>query len=358
MRLALILPGGVDRSGETRVIPALVSLIERLAARHELRVYALYAERASYPLRGAVVEGLGRRFAPALPRLLRSLEEHGPFDVLHAFWAETPGVLAAAAGRVLGLPWIVSFGGGELAALADIGYGSGLRARTRLRTRLALLGASRVTAASLFLCQLARARGWDVTQVPLGVDESWLAAREEPRPPWRLLHVGSLNRVKDQSTLLRAFAVVLAAEPSARLDVVGGDTLGGVVEREAAALGLQDTVTFHGELSSPEVRALCDRAHLFLLASRHEAGPVAFLEAASRGVPTVGTAVGHVADLAPEAALAVPVGGAAALGGAALALLRDGARRREMGLRAREFAREHDADFTAGAFERIYRQVI
>ena len=42
--LALVLPGGVDRSGEVRVIPAFLALIERLARSHELHVFALRQE--------------------------------------------------------------------------------------------------------------------------------------------------------------------------------------------------------------------------------------------------------------------------------------------------------------------------
>ena len=34
MKLALVLPGGVDRSGEYRVFPVFMALIERLARRH------------------------------------------------------------------------------------------------------------------------------------------------------------------------------------------------------------------------------------------------------------------------------------------------------------------------------------
>ena len=36
MRIALVVPGGVDRSAEFRIIPALIALIERLAAAHEV----------------------------------------------------------------------------------------------------------------------------------------------------------------------------------------------------------------------------------------------------------------------------------------------------------------------------------
>ena len=62
MRIALVVAGGVDRSGRERVTPALLWLIERLARRHEVVVYALrYLERAcSYPLLGATVHDLGR----------------------------------------------------------------------------------------------------------------------------------------------------------------------------------------------------------------------------------------------------------------------------------------------------------
>ena len=44
MKIAIVLPGGVDRSGEVRVIPAFLALIERLARRHEIHVFALRQE--------------------------------------------------------------------------------------------------------------------------------------------------------------------------------------------------------------------------------------------------------------------------------------------------------------------------
>jgi len=53
----------------------------------------------------------------------------------------------------------------------------------------------------------------------------------------------------------------------------------------------------------------------------------------------------------------VPVGDAPALAASALALLRDPARREQLGRVAQAWARTHDADWTTARFEAIYRQV-
>ena len=45
-----------------------------------------------------------------------------------------------------------------------------------------------------------------------------------------------------------------------------------------------------------------------IVSSRHETGPLVLLEAAVAGVPTVGTAVGHLVEWAPAGATSVPVG--------------------------------------------------
>src|SRR5450759_4611939 len=167
MRLAIVVPGGVDRSGRERVIPALLWLIERLAARHETHVFALAQEPrpGDWTLRGAALHNLGFAARARWPgealfaagrRLAHGLAAHGPFDVVHAFWANNPAFLATRAARALGIPAVVSLAGGELVALPDIGYGGQLHLKERLKTAWALRRAAHVTAASAPMLEAAR----------------------------------------------------------------------------------------------------------------------------------------------------------------------------------------------------------
>ena len=110
----------------------------------------------------------------------------------------------------------------------------------------------------------------------------------------------------------------------------------------------------------PVVLAAWRSTDLAIQGSYHESQGVAVLEAAMAGVPAVGTDVGLVAELAraePPAAIAVPVGDAAALGDAIVALARDPARRARLGAAARAWAAAHDASWTAGAFEALYAEL-
>jgi glycosyltransferase involved in cell wall biosynthesis len=195
--------------------------------------------------------------------------------------------------------------------------------------------------------------------IPLGVDTGFFAPHQRvvEGPPWRLIQVASLSRVKDQLTLLEALRLVLDRQPRVRLDLVGEDTLARGIARRCEELGLEAYVTLHGFVPSDKVRDLIQAAHLYVQSSRHEAAGVAVLEAAACGVPTVGTNVGYVADWAPERAVAVNVGDAGALATGIHDLLADAPRRLEMGRRARAFALSHDADWMAARMEDLYERL-
>ncbi len=358
MKIAWVVPGGVDRSGRTRVIPVLLWLLERLAKRHALSVVALdqYAERCSYELLGASVHNIGRAGrARQLARAARTLIRLEP-DVIHGFWAGLPALAACLAARRLACPAIATLGGGELVGLRDIGYGSARRWRSRAAVRVSLRLADCVTVASGPMDALVRRAGLVPVRLPLGIDRGVFSPPpvRAPGPPWKLLHVGSINRVKDQATLLHAFERVVRARSDVELDIVGEDTLGGELQRLADSLGIHRAVRFRGWLATPDLLPLYRQAHLFVLSSRHESGPVAALEAAACGLATVGTRVGHVADWEPDRAWVADVGDAAGLASGILTLLGDGGRRARLADAARAWAEMHDADWTAMEVERAY----
>lgn len=368
-KLALVVPGGVHGSGTQDVIPAVLALVERLAARHELHVFALFQqpEPARWALRGAQVHAVGGRARAAPWRALAAIAaEHrrAPFELVQSLWAGPCGMTAVLAARLLSLPATVHVAGGELAALRDIGYGGLLTWRGRLRERWVLRRADAVTAASATILTQIAAQGVTGRRLPLGVDlRAWPPRAPRPRragEPLRLLHLASLNRVKDQATLLRAVARAAAAGLPLRLDVIGIDTLGGAVQAQARALGLDDgLVRFHGFLPQAGCRSWMAQADLLVMASRHEAGPLALLEAAVAGVPGVGTAVGHFAEWAEQgAALAVPAGDDEALARTILRLGADEPLRLALARRAQALACAEDADHTAAAFEALHAELL
>src|SRR6185312_13398369 len=332
MKLALVVPGGVDRSGERRVIPALLALIERLAARHEVHVFALRqeAEPATWTLRNARIHNIGQG-ATRLRAVRTILAQHrrvSGFDIVHSIFSGACGLVAVSAASLLRVPSVVHVAGGEPVSIPEIRFGGRLTWLGRWQEAVVMTAATAVTAASEPQLELLSIVGVAARRVPLGVDHNrdWPSCQPVPRQsgePARLIHVASLNRVKDQTTLLHAIARLAPDHPALRLDVVGDDTLGGEMQRLAQTLGLAERVRFHGFLTQRQLHSLMRQAHVSVICSRHEAGPLVLLEAAAVGVPTIGTAVGHIVEWAPEAAMAVAIGDPGALAAAIDKVLRD-----------------------------------
>ena len=363
MKLALVVPGGVDRTGEFRVIPVLLALIERLARTHDVHVFALRQEAAAgqWKLVGATIHNIGDGW----PRLravaaIRAEHRRAPFDVIQAIFSGSCSFVAVAAATWLRLPSLVHIAGGELVALHEIGYGGRRKWKGRLREAVVLRGAHAITAASAPIIESLRVLGLKAQRIPLGVDvDAWppLAPRLRNTKHARLIHVASLNRVKDQPTMLRALAALAEAGLEFEIDIVGYDTLQGEMNGLVQQLGLERRVHFLGFKTQRELRPIMASADLLVMSSLHEAGPLVMLEAALVGVPTVGTAVGHIAEWSPSAALAVPVKDHAAVANAIRSVLTDEDLRLRLAEAAQQRAMSEDADYTARSFETLYLQL-
>jgi glycosyltransferase involved in cell wall biosynthesis len=371
MKIGLIVPGGVDRSGRILVIPVLLALIERLATHHEVVVISLdpKAEPSEYELLGARVVNLGLIKARnrlswaafALAKLMSALRAAGGrFNLLHAFWVYPQGTVAVAASTLLRIPVVVSIGGGELVWLPSIRYGGVRTWRSGMTMSTTLRMASAVSGPSMYAMRDATRIRPDVQWIPTGVDTTIFqgSIQRACGPPWRLLQVAGLNKVKDQETLLRAVQQVATVCPDITLDCIGVDVMNGHVQTLARDLGIADLVRFHGVLTVDEILPFYQRAHLFVQSSLYESMGAAVLEASAAGTPTVGTNAGIVAEMAPQAAVAVPVGDPSALAKGILELLSDFRRREALALAAQDFARTYSADWTVAQFEAMYRRLV
>lgn len=124
------------------------------------------------------------------------------------------------------------------------------------------------------------------------VDRDW------SRP--RLLFVGVDWGRKNGDMVLRAFARLRAEHPQATLDIAG----------HHPPLD-QPGVTGHGFLSRDDDAAqrrlddLYARATTFVLPSRFDPSPVAYLEAASAGLPVIATTEGGAGEMLGDAAITV-----------------------------------------------------
>jgi glycosyltransferase involved in cell wall biosynthesis len=361
MKIALVVPGGVDRSGEYRVIPALLALIARLSQQNEIHVFALAQEDrpASWDLAGARIHNIGTGYTRL--RAVRAIcAEHrsSAFQAVQSIWSGSPGFIAVSAAKVLGVPSFVHVAGGELVALPRIPYGGRLTWMGRAREAAVLRAATRVTAASAAMIERLTELGIAARRLPLGVDLSVWQPREPVRRdlgrPARLIHTASLNRIKDQPTLLRALVLLVESGLEFEMNIVGEDTLKGEMQQMSHQLGLSMRVRFLGFLPQRELLTLVEGSHLMIISSLHEAGPLAVLEAGTLGVPTVGTAVGHIKEWAPHAAVSVPVADPTALARATASLLGDEERRLRIAREAMRRATHEDADYTAAAFLTMY----
>jgi glycosyltransferase involved in cell wall biosynthesis len=370
MKIAIVVPGGLHPSGQEQVVPSWLALFERLAKAHDIHAFALkHLEKPqTYSLRGVAVHDLGRPSAPlgfarwAQERALtKALDEYGPFDLIHGFYADPAGQLAARAGRRLKIPSVVTCDSGEFVSIPSIDYGSQRSARGRKAVDEACTLASKVHVCTTFMAALAAAKGITTTVIPLTSVTSRAATINWPAPrrateTFRIVQVASLSPVKNQRLLIDALKIV-REKVNAEVDLIGEDTLNGELQKHAAQTGVAAHVTFHGFLRQARVQDVLSRADLYVQTSLHEAAGVSVLEAAAAGVPALGTRAGYVADWSPNKAMALGDAIPESLADAILTLRADVDRRRSMAALARTMSLAQDATWSAAQFDRLYRDL-
>ncbi len=166
---------------------------------------------------------------------------------------------------------------------------------------------------------------------------------------------------KGQALLLRAMPNVLEAVPNAHLLLVGDGDIREELERLTAELHLERHVTFAGfrRDTLPFYRAL----DVYVMASTQEPFGLVTVEAMACAKPVVGTNSGGTPEIIVdhETGLLVPPSQPEALAEGIITLLRDPARRQDMGQKGRQrvlekFTLQGRTQHISNALERLARQ--
>ena len=273
--------------------------------------------------------------------LMRMLN-HQEAKVLHVYFGHIAIQLLPLM-RAWARPSIVSFHGADV--LVDME-----KPKHRDRTR-AMLDAARLVlvrseslqrAVAELGCEMHNIRihrtGIPLEQFPF-VERAWPADGE-----WRLIQAGRLVPKKGLATTLRAFAIFRETFPGARLTIAGDGPLLRELETLAREVRINDSVTFAGFLSQPELRDLLYKSHLFLHPSEtgsdgnQEGVPNSMLEAMATGLPVFATTHGGIPEAIEDnvSGVLVPEGDHASLARALLTAATEPGRLAEISRAARD----------------------
>jgi glycosyltransferase involved in cell wall biosynthesis len=186
--------------------------------------------------------------------------------------------------------------------------------------------------------------------------------RKYALPPRTIIHVGSISRKKNLTTLVKAFHLLKRDLGfDGKLVLVGRTYRKGQdkeVRKQITTLGLQEEIIFTGPVPDADLPLLYNSAMLAAFPSLYEGFGIAPLEAMACGVPVITSKVGALVEVVGDAALFIenPLDEnewAAAMG----QIMKDHVLREEMrnkGLkRAKHFSAEKSALQTLSLYEEL-----
>jgi glycosyltransferase involved in cell wall biosynthesis len=182
-----------------------------------------------------------------------------------------------------------------------------------------------------------------VRVIPHGVPPVFRQIRHKPSITPTYVTVATLERRKNLSTLLEAFARVVSVYPESRLRLIGQEqNASGAIRRRLEQLRIGHAVTTEGYVSDDRLAQAYATATATVYPSLYEGFGLPILESMAAGAPVITSDRGTMREVAAGAALLVDPLDPNALANAMLRLLE------EPGLRARlqNLGRERAAAFT------------
>lgn len=294
---------------------------------------------------------------------LRRLEEG--IDITHAHLPYPPGEVAhMLLGRSRGL--VLSYHS-DIVRQKVLGafYSPILRILLRQADRISVSNPTYIRT-SPFLSRVAE----KCCVIPFGIDLDSFAAGENVRrraaemraryaPKPILLFVGRLRHYKGLNVLIDAMRTI-----DAHLLVIGAGMMEAEWRAQSTTLGLDERISFLGDLSDADKLPILHAADLFVLPSnnRAEAFGIVLIEAMACGLPLISTELGTGTSFVnqhEQTGLVVPPNDPAAMAAAINRLLADDGLRRRMGAAALARAQsEFNVETMASRMLDLYQSIL
>jgi glycosyltransferase involved in cell wall biosynthesis len=267
-----------------------------------------------------------RAFFRLIPYLLALWRLAGDCKVIHVMansgWSwhlfAAPAVWIAC---LRGVPVVVNYRGGEAEQFLN---------RSARLVRLTIARAAILAVPSGFLQDVFARFGIRADVVPNIVNVDRFRSDERRQglagsSRCRLLVARNLEKIYDNETAIRAFALVLARYPNATLTIAGSGPEGEALKQLVDGLGLAAAVIFSGRLEPSAMAELYRQADVAINPSLVDNMPNSVLEALASGVPVVSTNVGGVPYMVRDShtALLVPARSPEAMADAILRVIED-----------------------------------
>lgn len=230
-------------------------------------------------------------------RALRRIVAEEQVDLVNGH-APVPVLADIAARATRGVPFVLTYHAGPLQPVGNV-LDLAASAYQRLVLPRTVARADLVIGASDYPLRELPGRVRQHANVPAVVDTEEFTPGSDT-VPGRIVFVANLDEAASYKRLdevLEALVVIKAGRPEAHLEVVGEGDARPRYERQAAHLGLTDSVHFRGALAGRELAQAYRAAAVHVVPSSFDSYPTVLLEAMASGIPSVATDVGDVASM-------------------------------------------------------------
>ena len=357
--------GGIGNGNFSQGYPMLEKIVDRLCVEFEVIVYSHTPPNVGYvnnriqlkhPPRSLKSGKLGWLYL-----LLFFLKDNrqNKFDAVIAFWGYPTGFFATLITKALKTPSIICVLGADSASIKSLNYGIFHRHFPRMIATWSYQNCSMLLAISEF--QSNRLKGFGITKnirvLPWGADSKMYRFVEKPQnDTLQIIHVAHINPVKDQYTLLRAFALI-RKNRLAKLNIYGIDTMQGTMQRFCVELGIEADVEFCGVVPYNEMPNHYEKASVMLHTALSEGQCMALTEAAACGVLLAGTRVGILHDLGEACGVVVETGDYEGLAKNVLMLIDNPVECKRRIENARVWSMSHDFEWTTNELTLLIRKI-